>query len=410
MHRRDILRIALHALRGNKLRSGLTTLGIVIGIGAVITMLAVGEGARRDVAEQLKSLGTNQLLVMPGTVTTSGVRLGAGTRNTLTEQDAEAIEAEIAGVAAAAPVLRGSGQVVLGNLNWQTQLLGVAPNYLIAREWRIARGRAFDETDLRGDDKVALVGQTVAEMLFGATDPTGQIIRVKGVPFTIVGLLESKGQSAFGQDQDDLVLVPIRAARGRILGQPQGRLLTVNNVSIKMVDGADMQAAEAQVRALLRQRHRLGPEREDDFNIRNLSEVVAAEQAASRTLSGLLAAIASVSLLVGGIGIMNIMLVSVTERTREIGIRMAVGARRGHILAQFLAEAIILALLGGAVGIALGVGTAFALAELAAWPVVLQPLAIVVAVVSATAVGVFFGYYPARQASRLLPIEALRHE
>jgi putative ABC transport system permease protein len=410
MNALDILRSALRSLRANKLRSALTALGIIIGVAAVITMLAVGEGTRLKVAEQLNSLGSNLMVIWPGTVTASGVRLGAGSRNTLTETDAAAIADEIAGVLAAAPALRGTGQIVHGNLNWSSVIFGITPDYLVAREWRIARGRALDDNDLRSSAKVAVVGQTVADMLFGGTDPTGQVIRVRFVPFTIVGLLERKGQSYTGQDQDDIVLIPLTTARGRVLGQAQGRQRTVGQISVKMRDGSDMRAAEAEVRELLRQRHRLQPDQDDDFNIRNLSEIVEAEQEASRVLSSLLAAVASVSLLVGGIGIMNIMLVSVTERTREIGIRLAVGARPRDILAQFLAEAVILSLVGALVGIALGVGGTLALAHFAGWEVVLRPEAILLAVASASAVGVFFGWYPSRKAARMTPIDALRYE
>jgi putative ABC transport system permease protein len=406
----DILHSALRSLRANKMRSALTTLGIIIGVAAVITMLAVGEGAKRKVAEQLKSLGSNSMVVVPGTVTSSGVRLSTGSRNTLTENDASALMAEVPGVLAAAPALRGTGQVVNGNLNWSTVIYGVTPEYLTARDWPVARGRPLDESDTRASAKVALVGQTVAQMLFGGTDPTGQTIRVKFVPFTIVGLLDAKGQNYMGQDQDDVVLIPINTARGRILGQAQGRLRTVSHISMKMADGTDMPQAESQARELLRQRHRLPPGQDDDFNIRNLSEVVKAEQAASNVLSGLLAAVASVSLLVGGIGIMNIMLVSVTERTREIGIRMAVGARRDDILVQFLAEAVILSLLGALVGIALGVAGALALGHFSGWRIVLQPHATLLAVLFAGGIGTFFGWYPARKASRLSPIDALRYE
>jgi putative ABC transport system permease protein len=406
----DTTRSALRSLRANKLRSALTALGIIIGVAAVITMLAVGEGAKRKVAEQLKSLGSNLMIVMPGAVTSSGVRLGSGSRNTLTENDANAIANELPGVLASAPAMRGTGQVVNGNLNWSTQIFGITPDYLTAREWAVARGRALDETDTRSSAKVALVGQTVADMLFGGTDPTGQIIRVKYVPFTIVGLLSPKGQNFSGQDQDDVVLIPLGTARGRILGQAQGRLRTVGHINVKMADDVDMKTAEAQVRELLRQRHRLQPEQDDDFNIRNLSEIVAAEQAASQVLSSLLAAVASVSLLVGGIGIMNIMLVSVTERTREIGLRLAVGARQRDILTQFLAEAVILSLVGALTGVALGIGGTQALAHFADWQVVLQAQAILISVASASIVGVFFGWYPARKAARMAPIEALRYE
>ncbi len=401
---------ALRSLRANKMRSALTTLGIIIGVGAVITMLAVGEGARRQVADQLKSLGSNTLVIFPGTVTSSGVRLGAGSRNTLTENDATAIQEEVPRVLAAAPGMRSSGQLVYGNQNWSSYIYGIGADYLTAREWRIARGRGFDEGEMRSGDKVALVGQTVADMLFGGTDPTGQTIRVKNVPFTIVGLLEPKGQTLSGNDQDDVVLIPINTARGRIIGQAQGRLKSVGHVYVKMVDGADMREAETKIQDLLRQRHRITPDKDDDFNIRNLSEVVQAEQEASKTLSSLLAAIASVSLLVGGIGIMNIMLVSVTERTREIGIRMAVGARPQDILAQFLSEAIILSLIGALVGVALGVGGSLALAKWAEWNVAIQADAVILAVAAASIVGIFFGWYPARKAARLAPIDALRYD
>lgn len=401
---------ALRSLRANKLRSGLTTLGIIIGVAAVITMLAVGEGAKRTVQEQLKSLGSNTMIIFPGTVTASGVRLGAGSRNTLTEGDARAIGEEVPGVLAAGPGMRGTAQVVHGNLNWSTVIYGVTPEWLIAREWRLARGRALDDNDLRTGAKVALVGQTVADMLFGGTDPTGQVIRVKNVPFTIAGLLAPKGQSFAGNDQDDIVLLPISTARSRVLGSGPGRQRTVGHISVKMADGVDMREAEARVRQLLRQRHRLQPHQDDDFNIRNLSEVVEAEQAASGALSGLLAAVAGVSLLVGGIGIMNIMLVSVTERTREIGIRLAVGARSRDILTQFLTEAVILSLIGALAGVALGVGSALGLAYFAAWEVILEPHAVILAVSSASIVGIFFGWWPARKAAMLSPIDALRYE
>ena len=401
---------ALRSLRANKLRSALTALGIIIGVGAVITMMAVGEGARRAVAEQLKSLGSNLMVVYPGTVTASGVRLGSGSRDTLTEGDAQAIQEEVPRVLAAAPGMRTSGQLVNGNLNWSSYIYGIGADYPTAREWRLSRGRFFDESEMRSGDKVALVGQTVADMLFGGTDPTGQAMRIKNVPFTIVGLLEPKGQNLGGQDQDDVVLTPINTARGRIIGRYQGRLRSVGHIYVKMMDGADMKEAEGKVEALLRQRHRIGPDKEDDFNIRNLSEVVQAEQEASKTLSGLLAAIASVSLLVGGIGIMNIMLVSVTERTREIGIRMAVGARPRDILTQFLAEAIILSLIGALAGVALGVGGSLALEKWAEWQIVIQADAVILAVAAASIVGIFFGWYPARKAARLAPIDALRYD
>jgi len=410
MNLADVGLSALRSLRANTLRSALTTLGIIIGVGAVITMMAVGEGAKRKVAQQLRSLGSNLMVIFPGTVTAGGVRLGSGSRNTLTESDARAIQEEVPGVLAAAPGLRGTGQLVYGNLNWSSYLYGVGSDYLTAREWPVARGRGFDENEMRHGEKVALAGQTVADMLFGGTDPTGQMIRIKGVPFTLVGLLQTKGQNLNGQDQDDVVLIPLNTARGRLIGQPQGRLHSVGHIYVKMHHGTHMTTAEERVRALLRQRHRLGPDKDDDFNIRNLSEVVEAEQAASRTLSTLLAAIASVSLLVGGIGIMNIMLVSVTERTREIGIRMAVGARPRDILAQFLAEAVLLSLMGAIAGVALGLSGSTLLERWAEWPTVIQSEAVFMAVFAASAIGIFFGWYPARKAARMAPMDALRYD
>ncbi|MFZ5483303.1 MAG: ABC transporter permease [Pseudomonadota bacterium] len=407
----DTLLAALRSLRANRLRSALTTLGIVIGIAAVIAMLAVGEGAKRRVADEMKSLGSNLLLVMPGTVTSGGVRLGGGvSRNSLTEADVQAIRDEIPGAIAVSGTLRGSGQAVFGNLNWSTQLYGIDADYLIARDWVVERGRAFDDNELRGKAKVALVGQTVAEMLFGGTDPTGQTLRVKGIPLTIVGLLGTKGQNVMGQDQDDIILIPLGTARGRILGQGMARPDNVGSITVKMADGSDMAGAEEQVRALIRQKHRIQPGQDDDFNLRNLSEIVQAEQAASGALSALLAAIGSVSLIVGGIGIMNIMLVSVTERTREIGIRLAIGARRRDILTQFMVEAVTLSVLGGLVGVGLGIGGGLLVERLLDWPVLFRPEAVLLAVVSASAVGIFFGWYPARKASRLTPVEALRHD
>jgi putative ABC transport system permease protein len=406
------IRIALRALRVNKLRSTLTMLGIIIGVAAVITMIAVGSGAQARVEEQIRNLGTNLIIVLPGSVTASGVRLGLGTRNTLTEGDAYAIQREIPAVQAAAPSLRSGGQVVHGNNNWSTVFYGITHEYLEARNWVVAAGRMFDTAELSGAAKVALLGETVARNLFGDADPIGQVIRIRKVPFTVIGTLERKGQSLLGQDQDDVVLMPITTLRSRVQGQApgQGKLRLVGSISVKVREGEDMKAVEEDIRTLLRQRHRIQPGQEDDFNLRNLSEVLAAREESSRIMTLLLAAVASVSLLVGGIGIMNIMLVSVTERTREIGLRMAVGARARDILAQFLVEAVTLALVGGMLGIVLGVAGSVAIAQLAQWRVELSPEAIALAVGFAAAVGVFFGFYPARKASRLAPIEALRYE
>ena len=404
------IRIALRALRVNKLRSSLTMLGIIIGVAAVITMIAIGAGAQARVEAQIKALGSNLIMLLPGSVTAGGVRMGLGSRNTLTEDDAYAIQREIADVHAAAPQLRGTGHVVAGNNNWATVFYGVTPEYFDARNWVIATGKGFEPGDLKGAAKVALLGETVAVNLFGDTDPIGQVVRIRKVPFTVIGTLQRKGQSLMGQDQDDVILMPISSARKRVLGGRTARLRTVGAIFVKVREGVDMKGVEGEIRRLLRQRHRLQSGTSDDFTLRNLSEVLAAREESSRVMTLLLAAVASVSLLVGGIGIMNIMLVSVTERTREIGLRMAVGARARDILAQFLVEAVTLALIGGLLGIALGIGGSTAIAHLAEWHVELRADSILLAVGFAAAVGVFFGFYPARKASRLLPIEALRYE
>ncbi|GIL05484.1 FtsX-like permease family protein [Betaproteobacteria bacterium PRO7] len=405
-----VLRIALKALRVNKLRSSLTMLGMIIGVAAVITMLAVGGGAQERVREQLKNLGSNLMLVLPGSTTASGVRLGTGSQQTLTEEDALAIALEVEGVVVAAPALRGTGQVVAGNANWSTQFFGTTNDYLIARDWPLAAGRAFEPAEMTGSAKVVLIGQTTARMLFGDADPIDQVIRVRKVPLTVIGLLERKGQNALGQDQDDILLMPISTARNRVLGQSQGRLKRVGSISVKVADGVDMKSVEERIKELLRQRQRVQPGVEDPFTIRNLTEILQAQEAASRVLTLLLGAVASVSLLVGGIGIMNIMLVSVTERTREIGLRMAVGARARDILKQFLVEAVTLSMIGGLAGIALGVVGSFVVGALANWTIAITPQSIALAAGFSAIVGVFFGFYPARKASRLLPIEALRYE
>jgi putative ABC transport system permease protein len=404
------LRVALRALKTNLLRSILTMLGIIIGVGAVIAMIAVGSGAQERVADQIRGLGSNLIIVMSGNLSSGGVRMGGGSGWTLTEDDATALSAEIPGVVAA-PMLRGGAQVIFGNLNWSTTVYGTTMEYLDARGWALNGGRGFEAAEMTSASKVALIGETVSKQLFGDANPVGQTIRIKKVPFEVVGLLERKGQSMGGQDQDDLVLVPITTARKRVLGSGnQAKQRAVGSLVLSIADGYDAPAAQQQMTDLLRQRHKLQGTQDDDFTIRNLSEVLQAQEASSKAMSLLLAAIASVSLLVGGIGIMNIMLVSVTERTREIGLRMAVGARPRVILNQFLIEAMVVALIGGLIGIAVGVISSYAIAAIAGWRVALSPLTIVLAVGFAAAVGIFFGYYPARKASRLSPIEALRYE
>jgi putative ABC transport system permease protein len=404
------IRIAVRALRVNKLRTALTMLGIVIGVGAVITMVAVGSGAQARVAEQIASLGSNLLIILSGSLTSGGARLGSGSHPTITEDDAWAIQREIPVVEAAAPSWRGGAQVVYGNLNWSTQIGGVTPEYFVVREWNPDTGRAMTSEDVDGAAKVALLGQTVAENLFGGTDPVDQVIRIKKVPFTVIGVLERKGQSAWGQDQDDVILIPLSTAKKKVLGVNQANARSVGSISVKVRDPALMKEAQEEIGRLLRQRHRLQSYQDDDFTIRNLAEILQSQEESSRVLALLLAAIASVSLLVGGIGIMNIMLVSVTERTREIGLRMAVGARGRDILTQFLVEAVTLSLMGGAIGITLGIAGSYGIARFAEWRTEVNPQAIAIAFAFAAAVGIFFGFYPARKAARLNPIEALRYE
>jgi len=403
-------RIAVRALRVNKLRSALTMLGIVIGVGAVITMVAVGSGAQARVAEQIQSLGSNMIIVLSGSVVSGGVRMGAGSQLTITEDDAWAIQREIAAVVSAAPTSRGGAQVVYGNLNWATGIQGVTLEFFTAREWDVADGRLFSQEEIEGAGKVALVGQTVVASLFGDSDPLGLVIRIKNVPFTVIGVLERKGQTTFGQDQDDTVLIPLSTAKKKVLGASQANARSVGSIAVKVREARAMGEAEQEIRGLLRQRHRLQTFQDDDFNIRNLTEVLQSQEASSRVLTLLLAAIASVSLLVGGIGIMNIMLVSVTERTREIGLRMAVGARGRDILLQFLVEAVTLSLIGGAIGIATGLGGSYSIAYFAQWHTLVSTEAVLVAFAFAAAVGVFFGFYPARKAAALNPIDALRYE
>jgi ABC-type antimicrobial peptide transport system permease subunit len=404
------LRSAWRALTTNLLRSILTMLGIIIGVAAVITMIAVGSGAQKRVEEQIKGLGSNIMLVLPGAQTAGGVRLGAQTGQTLTEEDARAIGVDVPEVQAAAPSLRTGAQVVAGNSNWSTSVFGTTPEYFEVREWALVEGRVFESSELAGSGKVAIVGQTVVDQLFGGADPIDQTIRVRKVPLTVIGVLARKGQNSVGQDQDDVVIVPLSTFRNRLQGSSGGRLKRVGSVSVKVREGQSMQVAEQNIRELLRQRHRLQPGQDDDFSIRNLTEMLAAQEESSRVMTLLLAAVAGVSLIVGGIGIMNIMLVSVTERTREIGLRMAVGARGRDILGQFLIEAVTLSLIGGAIGVVLGTAATWGVASFAGWQVALEAQAVLLAVGFSAAVGVFFGFYPARRAASLLPIQALRYE
>jgi len=404
------VRIALRALRVNKLRSALTMLGIMIGVGAVIAMVAVGSGAANRISEQIASIGSNLIIVLPGSATSGGLRMGHGSTLTLTEEDAKAIALEIPGVQTAGGSMRGTAQLVFGNQNWSTVVQGTTVDYLEIRDWDLADGRFFTAEDIDGATKVVVLGQTVRENLFGDGDPIGQIIRIKKVPFEVIGLLTRKGQSSWGQDQDDVVIIPLSTAKKRVLGVSQANARNVGVIHVKVKSVELMQEIQDQLTALLRQRHRIQLDQENDFQVRNLAETFAAQEESSRTMTLLLGAIASVSLLVGGIGIMNIMLVSVTERTREIGLRMAVGARSRDILGQFLIEAVTLALIGGILGILLGVGGSMLIAMLANWSTLITPGSITVAFGSSALIGIFFGYYPAHKAAFLDPIEALRYE
>ncbi len=397
--------LALRALRRNKLRSGLTMLGIIIGVGAVVAMVGIGSGARTQVESQISALGQNMILIFSGSVTSSGVHTGWGSAGTLKVEDAMAIQREITEVAAVSPEIRTTAQVAAGNQNWLTQLLGEAPEYFDMRQWECQSGAPFTDQDVRASAKVAVIGKTTASQLFGSADPVGQIIRVRNVPFLVTGLLKSKGTSLMGSDQDDVVIIPYTTAMKRVTGDTKLRGINVQARSAEALAGVSQQLA-----SLLRQRHRIAPGKDDDFMVRNQQEIAEMATATSKIMTILLGSIAGVSLLVGGIGIMNIMLVSVTERTREIGIRMAVGAHGSDILKQFLIESITLSTLGGLLGIGLGIGLSKLVSDFVGWPVNVSPTAVGVSFGFSAAVGVFFGLYPASKAAGLDPIEALRYE
>ena len=403
------LRVALRALVRNKMRSFLTTLGVVIGVSAVIAMVAIGDGAKARVEATFAAMGSNMLIVLPGTSSAGGAMGGFGSMPTVTWEDLAAIQSEIPTVRAAAAQLRTNAQVMSEEQNWGTQVFGTSPEYFQIRTWPAALGSLLTHSDVEGGAKVAVIGQTVSDKLFGEnSNPTGQTIRIKSIPFTVVGVLTKKGQSQWGQDYDDIVVVPVSTFQQKIKGGLKNFI--EGSVAVSATSADSTARAESQIRALLRDRHRLPLGAEDDFSIRNLSEIASARQEGTRTLTTLLAAIAAVSLLVGGIGIMNIMLVSVTERTREIGLRMAVGAKPADIRLQFLVEALALAITGGLIGVALGVFGAWRLATSFGWEVLYRADVIAIAVGFSGLVGVVFGLYPAHKASRLDPITALRFE
>jgi putative ABC transport system permease protein len=406
---RMTFRTAMRALRRNKLRSVLTMLGIIIGVAAVIAMVSIGQGADAAVQQQIRSLGTDLLMVVPGATTASGARSGWGGVSTLTKGDAQAIANECDAVREVTYFRRQVVQVQFGNLNWSTVLQAAPPSFFRVRDWPVISGRQFTAEDEERAERVAVLGQTVNDMVFGlGQDPIGATIRIKNVPFRVVGLLEGKGQTVWGQDQDDTILIPFSTAERRLLGSEL--VGTVDMIHATAVDGTLLEEAAEQIRSVLRRRHRTQPGTEDDFTVRNLNDMARASQSASQVMTNLLLSVASISLLVGGIGIMNILLVSVTERTREIGIRMAVGAKGRHILLQFLVEATALSMVGGLIGTALGIAVTMVISHLAGWPTLVSPAAVIAAFLFSGAVGVFFGFYPARAASRLDPITALRYE
>ena len=401
-------KISLRAIRVNKMRSGLTMLGIIIGVGSVIAMLSIGTGASEKLKQQISSIGSNLLLILPGSSTSGGIRMGMGSQATLTTGDAEAILQEIPKIKNVAPVLNGTAQIVYGNQNWSTGVFGTTPSFIEVRDWPIVSGRNMSETDTRSATKVAILGQTVVNNLFGSIDPIGKMIRIKKVPFLVIGVLEERGQSIQGTDQDDVIYIPISTAQKRIFGTTIPGM--ARTITVQAEAAEDLPFLEREITSLLRQRHHLGPRTDNDFNVMNLTQIMQMAEQSSKIMTLLLGAIASVSLLVGGIGIMNIMLVSVTERTREIGIRMAIGAKAWDIRLQFIIESLTLSLMGGGIGIVLGIGGSKLLSTLAEWPTSISVFSVMLAFCFSAFIGLFFGFYPAYKASLLNPIDALRYE
>jgi putative ABC transport system permease protein len=406
------LRIGLRAVRANLLRSALAVLGVIVGVTAVIAMTAIGYGAQKQITDRIRSLGTNVALVAPASINSNGVRSTMGARQSLTEDDAHAIASQLPDVVVAAPVVMGNSHLIYGNQNWATIVGGISPEYLVARDWSVGEGRLFTAEEVTNASKVVLLGASVVKKLFDGKDVVGNIVRIGTVPFTVVGVLSEKGQTAAaGRDQDDVAFIPLATAKLRVLGGPSPvNRQSVDLILVKARTEHTLPALMQNIRVLLRQLHRLSPDVEDDFLVREPAAAMEAQAAATRTLTMLLAAIASVSLVVGGIGIMNIMLVSVTERTREIGLRQALGARRRDIRNQFLAEVSLLCLLGGVIGIAMGVASAALISSLADWPIFLDAWAMVMGIFFAAAVGLVFGLFPAQKAARMQIVAALRYE
>jgi putative ABC transport system permease protein len=403
----SIIKVALRALSRNKMRSALTMLGIIIGVGAVIAMVSIGQGAQRTVQSQIQSIGTNVVFVWPGSLNSNGVRLGAGASNSLTEGDVEAIERECPSVAAASAIVRSSTQIVFGDRNWFTQVQGTNEKFCRIRDWQVLWGDFFTAGDARTAARVIVLGRTVADNLFNGTNPIGQMVRIHNLPFRVIGVLDSKGQSAMGQDQDDVAIMPYTTVQKKLIGQTVPH---INAIMMSCVSPDETSLAVLQTTGLLRQRHKIPAGQPDDFMVRNLTDIAETAEQTNQVMTLLLGSIAAVSLLVGGIGIMNIMLVSVTERTREIGIRMAIGARPGYIRMQFLAESMILSLLGGVVGVLGGIALSYGISSVLDWPTLVSAFSILISFGFAALVGIFFGFYPARKASALDPIDALRYE
>jgi putative ABC transport system permease protein len=405
MHLKNLLKVAIKSILKSRMRSLLTALGIIIGVAAVVVMVAIGDGAQIQVEQQINSLGSNLIVVFPGSISSGGIHMGAGSINRFTMEDVEKIRNEATLIKAVSPVVRSGGQVIGGVGNWSTQIQGVAPNYLTIRDWSLAEGDFFTERDMVSRAKVAVLGQTVVKQLFPNEDPIGQQIRIRNVPFRVIGVLSAKGQSAMGSDQDDIIFAPATTVLDRLSGGRYISFIQASAVSTNEID-----AAQAQLTEIMREAHHLTPGEDNDFTVRNQAEITQAATETSRILTILLASVAGVSLIVGGIGIMNIMLVSVTERTREIGIRLSVGARTTDVLTQFLTEAIVLSLAGGLLGVLLSLGITFILNTYTSMVAVIRPEIILIAVGFAGIIGIFFGFYPARKAANLNPIDALRYE
>ena len=401
----EVFRLAMRALARNKMRSALTMLGIIIGVGAVIASVAVGEGAANEIQQQITNLGENMIWIEAGGRQVNGVRTGTYGTKSLTMEDAKAIAAQVSLVTNISPHVDTHVQVIYGSGNWNTTVRGVTPEYLSVRKWDIARGASFFTSDVESAANVCLLGQTVVDYVFGEEDPLGKTIRVNAVPCKVIGVLTRKGLSPFGQDQDDTILMPVTTVQKKIKG-----IDWLDDIMCSGVTPDSIPAAEKQITALLRERHHLRPDEDDDFNLRHPADIAQTRAQSEKIMTLLLASIASISLVVGGIGIMNIMLVSVTERTREIGVRLAVGATESDVQMQFLSEATVLSLVGGVAGILVGIAGSYVISRTLSWPTLIQPFAIAVAAVFSAAVGLFFGFYPARKAARLDPIEALRYE